>query len=90
MHQIAFNKHFTRSLLYTLSRIEKYLKDIILFDDSLEMIALKKQFGRLISSVEFADEENLNSNTLQIFLEKTRFALNEFNQKLTQQFFSYT
>ncbi|MFY8091155.1 MAG: alpha-E domain-containing protein [Chitinophagaceae bacterium] len=90
LHQIAFNKHFTRSLLYTLNRIEKYLDDIILFNDSLEMVAIKKQFGRLISSVEFADEENLNSKSLQSFLENTRFALNEFNQKLTQQFFSYT
>ncbi|MFY8127335.1 MAG: alpha-E domain-containing protein [Chitinophagaceae bacterium] len=90
LHQIAFNKHFTRSLMYTLIRIEKYLKDIIPVDDTAELTSIKKQFGRLINSIEFADEDKLNKHILQLFLSDTRFAINEFNQKLTQQFFSYT
>lgn len=90
LHQFAFNIHFTRSLIYTLTRIEKYLKDILPSDGSDELMAIKKQFGRLISSIKFADESKIDKALLESFLQDTRFALNQFNQTLTQQFFSYT
>jgi uncharacterized alpha-E superfamily protein len=90
IHQIAFNPYFTRSLIYNLTRIDKYIKDVIIVDDAPELKALKRQFGRLISSVQFADLDNLNKTTLQEFLKSTRSAINGFSVQLSQQFFSYT
>lgn len=59
LHQICFNAYFTRSLIYTLIRIDKYLKEIIV-EDADDLKAIKRHFGKLISSVQFADMDSLN------------------------------
>ena len=90
IHQIAFNNHFTRSLLYTLIRIEKYIEDILNEVEFEESVLLKKDFGRLLSRLKFTDEDKLNKASLESLLMDTRFSINQFHTKLSQQFFSYT
>lgn len=90
LHQVLFNENFTRSVLYTLKRIEKYFQDVTKNNDTSEIEALSKHLGRLISKIQYTDFQYLNHTTLQPFLVDTRKELVEFSTKLGQHFFSYS
>ncbi len=90
LHQVLFNEHFTRSVLYTLLRINKYFNEVVKNNNGEEKEALSKCLGRLVSKVQFTDFEFLNQLTLQEFLDDIRKDLVEFSKQLAQYFFSYS
>lgn len=90
LHQVLFNEYFTRSILYTLLRIDKYFKEVIRDNNGTEKENLTKCLGRLVSKVQYTDFESLNEATLEEFLDKIRKDLVEFSKKFAQYFFSYS
>lgn len=90
LHQVLFNENFTRSILYSLKRIEKYLKDVVENNEKPEAKSLSKQLGRLVSKIEFADFDALSETNLKEFLFSIRVELIAFSNQLTKHFFSYT
>jgi len=90
LHQVLFNENFTRSVIYTLKRIDKYYIDAIKDNTVSETEVLSKQLGRLVSKIEYADFEALDQKSLQEFLLSTRKELIAFSNELAQQFFSYS
>lgn len=89
LHQVLFNEEFPHSVLYSLSRIERHLKEVASGNSSENNAALLRCFGRLYSKVRYKDMESLNPQTLQQFLEEIRLDLLQFTKQLTQHFFSY-
>lgn len=89
LHQVLFNEEFPHSVLYSLSRIERHLKEVASGNDTKSNAALLRCFGRLYSKVRYTDMESLNRQTLQQFLEEIRLDLLHFTKRLAQHFFSY-
>lgn len=89
LHQVLINKNFTRSVLYSLSRIDKYFEEVIKENILEENESLLLFFGRVYSRVKYVDIETLNGVNLQHFLSEVRLDLLEFSKKLAQNFFSY-
>jgi uncharacterized alpha-E superfamily protein len=87
---VLFNENFTRSVLYTLKRLDKYFNDAVKNNAAAETKTLSKQLGRLVSKIEYADFEALNQKSLQEFLFSTRKELIAFSNQLAKQFFSYS
>ncbi len=90
LHQVLFNENFSRSLLYTLKRVEKYFAKVTKGHHSKEIEDLTKCLGRLVSKLQFTDFNSINQLTLQKFLIETRKELNEFSSMLAKSFFSYS
>jgi uncharacterized alpha-E superfamily protein len=90
LHQVLINPHFTRSVFYSLTRVEKYLSDVVNENKTIENEALLRVFGRLYSRVQYADFDELSGEALQQFLFKLRHDLSDCNKKLAQNFFSYS
>jgi uncharacterized alpha-E superfamily protein len=90
LHQVLINEHFTRSVMYSLTRIEHYLNKIISENINEERAALLRNFGRLYSKVRYMELDGLKKDTVPEFFEELRTELVEFNQKVVQHFFSYT
>ena len=89
LNQAVFNSHFPRSVMYSLARLEKYLKDILEENEPPEKDMLYREFGRIYSRVKYADESSIKQITLQRFLQETKLDLLKFSHTLGQQFFSY-
>ena len=90
LHQVLVNEDFTRSLLYSLSRIDKYLTDVIAENNSEENRLLARSFGRLYSRVRYIEFDSLNNEVLKDFLNTVQDELQDFNTRLGQNFFSYS
>ena len=90
LHQVLFNPHFTRSVIYSLERINKYLQDITSDQHNADHAKLCSSFGRLYSKVRFLDFDTLNNDTLQPFLKELHGDLTAFGRMLGQHFFSYS
>lgn len=90
LHQVLINGDFTRSVLYTLNRIEKYLGDVMKGNRLDGNEALSKFFGRLHSRVKYVDFDTLNGITLQHFLQDVSDDILEFSNRLAQLYFSYS
>jgi len=90
LHQVIFNKNFTRSVLYSLNRISKYLVDVLQENDTEHKDAIIKRFGRLISKVEYMDMDSLNKDNLKDFFEELKTSLGDFSDLVGQSFFSYS
>jgi uncharacterized alpha-E superfamily protein len=89
LHQVVFNKDFTRSVFYSLSRTSKYLADVLQENNTEHKDAITKRFGRLLSKVEYTDFDTLNSNNLEAFFDEIRTELAAFSNMIGQSFFSY-
>jgi uncharacterized alpha-E superfamily protein len=87
LHQVLFNENFTRSVIYTLKRMNKYFTQAIKKNNSSETEALSKRLGRLLCKIEFTDFDTLNEATLQPFLKETTKELNEFSGLLAKAIF---
>jgi uncharacterized alpha-E superfamily protein len=86
---IVFNKHFPRSLIYSLNRIKRYLNDVT-EDTKIEgSESLQKTFGRICSKVEFSDIHMIKESGLPHFLHSLRQDLINFSGQLTRIYFSY-
>jgi uncharacterized alpha-E superfamily protein len=90
LYQTMVDNYFPRSVLYSLRRIEKYLADILQNNPSREAQALVKQFGRLLSNVEYADTYQMDKQSLPEFLSDIRNQTWQFSANLSKVFFSYT
>jgi uncharacterized alpha-E superfamily protein len=90
LHQVLINENFTRSVIYSLTRIDRYLEDVVKENESEENQALIRCFGRLYSFVKFIDFDTLDALTLQHFLERVKKELLEVSRRLGQNFFSYS
>jgi uncharacterized alpha-E superfamily protein len=86
---VIFNKHFPRSLIYSLQRIGRYLDDVVEETKMEGSQALQKTFGRICSKVEFADMNVIKSIGLPQFLHSIRHDLAGFSNELTRIYFSY-
>ncbi|MBC7651447.1 MAG: alpha-E domain-containing protein [Deinococcales bacterium] len=89
LHQVIFNKEFTRSVLYSLSRTSKYLIDVLQENNTEHKDAIIKRFGRLLSKVEYTDFDTLNRDNLQQFFKDIKTELAAFSNMIGQSFFSY-
>lgn len=88
--QIIFNKQFTRSVIYCLDRIGFYLLKVIATNETEEANKLKRSFGKLHSAVEYADLDTIRSIGLDRYLKQLKDDLLQFNNQLSQLFFSYS
>ncbi len=89
LHQVLFNENFTRSVLYSLKRVDKYFSDVIKNNAVSETTILSKRLGRLVSKLEYTDLESLDQHNLKEFLFTTRNELIAFSNQFAKQFFSY-
>lgn len=89
LHQVLFDEDFPHSVIYTLTRIEKYLNDIVHENHSLANNELLRSFGRLHSRIKYIDHNAINSENLQPFLEGVQDEMLQFSNQLGQNFFSY-
>lgn len=90
LHQVIWNENFTRSILYSLSRINIYLKKIMPSSNgSRESQLLSNSLGRLYSTVKYTEPESLTKSNLEAFLKDIQSGLSLFSTQLAQQFFSY-
>jgi uncharacterized alpha-E superfamily protein len=90
LHQVLMNENFTRSVLYSLLRIENYFKQVVKNNNAEEKEALIKSLGRLVSKAKYTDFDSLNHLTLQGFLKETKRDLLDFSSHMAQTFFSYS
>ncbi|HTB25095.1 MAG TPA: alpha-E domain-containing protein [Puia sp.] len=90
LHQVLINENFTRSVMYSMQRIELYLNKIIGNEINEERAALLRDFGRLFSKVRYMELDSLNKETVPVFFEDIKASLIEFNQRVVQHFFSYS
>ncbi|MBX3241166.1 MAG: alpha-E domain-containing protein [Chitinophagaceae bacterium] len=89
LHQVLFNEDFPHSVLYSLSRIQKYLEDVVTEHHSPGSAELTRRFGALWSKVKYTDPTDIKSDNLKPFLESTKQDLLQFSTRLGQNFFSY-
>jgi uncharacterized alpha-E superfamily protein len=90
LHQVLLNENFTRSVIYSLQRIEHNLNKVIGHNANEERSALLRIFGRLFSKVRFMELDSLTKDRVPVFFEELKTDLVEFNQKVVQHFFSYS
>jgi uncharacterized alpha-E superfamily protein len=90
LHQVLINENFTRSVIYSLQRIEHYLNRIIGKEINEERAALLRDFGRLFSKVRFMELDSLTKDNVPVFFEDIKVGLVEFNKRVVQHFFSYS
>jgi len=89
LHQVIFNENFTRSILYSLSRIDIYLRKVMPKGSTIENKAILNSFGRLFSGVKFKESNSLNQENISSFLIKLKDDLSDFSTQFAQHFFSY-
>jgi len=89
LHQTILNPLYPRSVLYSLSRIEKYMNDVLEDNEPPQKQTMYREFGRIYSRVKFADEAMIKQFTLPRFLQDTKTDLLKFSHMLGQYFFSY-
>ena len=90
LEQVLFNREFTRSVHYSVDKINHYLRDVIRINNPPQKERLAKEFGRLMSLIEYADTDQVKEVSPEKFLELIRNQLLQFNKLLTQVFFSYS
>lgn len=90
LHQVILNEDFTRSILYSLNRIDRYLHDVISENHSIKADELTRIFGKLHSEIKYIDFENLNKEELEQCMQSVRSNMLLFSRQLTGNFFSYT
>jgi hypothetical protein len=75
--------------MYTLERIEKYLNDIVLENQSPDNMELMCSFRRLYSRLKYMDRSTINSGNLRHFFDDIRTEMLQISRQLNQNFFSY-
>jgi uncharacterized alpha-E superfamily protein len=89
LHQVIFNEDFPHSVMYTLERIEKYLNDIVLENQSPDNMELMRSFRRLYSRLKYMDRSTINSANLRHFFDDIKTEMLQISRQLNQNFFSY-
>ena len=89
LEHVIFNRNFPRSLIYSLSRVRRYLREVADHTRIEENTKLEKLLGKICSKVEFADIHSVKQEGLPQFLQSLRNDLTDFSKQLTQIYFSY-
>ncbi|SEL52219.1 Uncharacterized conserved protein, Alpha-E superfamily [Parapedobacter koreensis] len=89
LHQMLLNEDYPHSVIFSLTRISRYLRDVIKDNESNEKLALMRTFGRLYSKVKYMDPERLGVMDSQAFFKELRNELLVFHNQLEKVFFSY-
>lgn len=89
LHQVTMNDNFTRSVIYSLTRVNYYLEHIMEIheDQNKELI---RSFGRLFSKVKYLDLQAMNCTNLKQFLTEVQLELSAFSAQLGKYYFSYS
>jgi uncharacterized alpha-E superfamily protein len=89
LHQVTLNDNFTRSVIYSLTRINYYLEHIMEIheDQNKDLI---RSFGRLFSKVKYLDLQVMDCVSLKQFLTEVQMELNTFSAQLGKYYFSYS
>lgn len=89
LHQVTLNDNFTRSVIYSLTRINYYLEHIMEIheDQNKDLI---RSFGRLFSKVKYLDLQSMDCVSLKQFLTEVQSELNAFSAQLGKYYFSYS
>ncbi|MEL1241477.1 alpha-E domain-containing protein [Flavobacterium flavipallidum] len=90
IQHVIFNPDFAHSIIFTLGLINTYLDCVFKNNNSAEALTMRNQFGRLKSSIEYTDHQNLSNQQLQQILQNTNDKLIEFSMDFSKLFFSYT
>jgi uncharacterized alpha-E superfamily protein len=90
LHQVLLNENFTRSVLYSLKRIDHYVNMAINNKMNEGSASLLRTFGRLYGKVKFMDLDAHDHSTVQSFLSEVKSDLMDFNKQLNHHFFSYS
>ena len=89
LHQMLLNDDYPHSVIFSLTRLSRYLRDVIKGNDTEEKLALMRTFGRLYSKIKYMDPERLETMDLQAFFKELRNDLLVFHNQLEKVFFSY-
>lgn len=89
LHQVILNESFTRSVIYSLIRIDHYLTNIRLIHEDQNK-DLPRVFGRMFSKVRYMDLQTMDPNSTKQFLNEIRSDLFSFSNQLGQYYFSYS
>jgi uncharacterized alpha-E superfamily protein len=89
LHQVMLNENFTRSVIYSLIRINYYLENIMLVHEDKNK-ELGRSFGMLFSKVRYMDLQSMSSTSLQQFLSQVQAELSAFSTQLGKYYFSYS
>jgi uncharacterized alpha-E superfamily protein len=89
LDQVIFNRQFPHSVMYSLERIKRHLDELVEQNQPAGKTEMMRLFGRLLSHVQFADQNALQGQTLLGFLDNTQSNINTFHNQLSHSFFSY-
>jgi uncharacterized alpha-E superfamily protein len=89
LQQLFLDENFTRSVIYSLLRINYYVENIMSIheDGNKELV---RNFGRLFSKVKYMDLQSMDRAALCSFLQEINKDLMKFSTMLAQYYFSYT
>ncbi|MEY2835966.1 MAG: hypothetical protein RLZZ557_1628 [Bacteroidota bacterium] len=90
LDQVIFNRYFPHAVIYSLERVKKYLQDLVEQNQPDGRTEMMRLFGRLMSQVQYADQQVLQDETLMGFLDATQSNINAFHHQLSHTFFSYS
>jgi uncharacterized alpha-E superfamily protein len=90
LHQVLISENFSRSVLYSLNRIDHYLQKVVGNKKGSESQALLRSFGRLYGKVKYMELQSLSPLEVQSSLRETKAELLDFTIQLEQQLFSYS
>lgn len=89
LDQVIFNRQFPHSVMYSLERIKRHLEELVEQNQPAGRTEMMRLFGRLLSHVQYADQNALQDQTLSGFLDITQSNINTFHNQLSHSFFSY-
>lgn len=89
LHQVTLNENFTRSVIYSMIRINYYLEHIMdIHEDQNKH--LTNSFGRLYSQVRYMEPAGMSPTALRNFLSQVQSELSGFSTQLGQYYFSHS
>lgn len=89
LHQVLLNESFTRSVLYSLIRVNHYLENIMIIHEDQNKTLLRV-FGRMFSKVRYVDIHSMDQTKTQNLLTEVQSDLLLFSNQLAQYYFSYS
>lgn len=88
--QVIFHPDFPRSVIYSLTRMDRYFQELLEGTTHGDSTAIIKRFGRLKSMVAFTDSNYLTGAELEAMLKQIRQQVWDFSAEMSRLFFSYT
>jgi uncharacterized alpha-E superfamily protein len=89
LQQLFLDENFTRSIMYSLIRVNHYTENIRMLHDDQNK-DLVRNFGRLFSKVKYMELQAMDNASLCKFLQDVNEELNQFSRLLGQYYFSYS